>query len=201
MTDQYRKIALNNLEKLYGALPEDLDLRMGAERNHDEFVFQAFGEACRITRQDIILGQESASGVLGILISLYALHAASAPVEVEPLKSFKEFPNSMPYVGAFSSHTESVLVPHVERIQKNTEIILSIFNGREASASTSGDFSFIVFPLPKIALCYVFYREDDEFPASAICLYSKNANRFLPMDALADVGEYTSKKIIQLAES
>jgi hypothetical protein len=31
-----------------------------------------------------------------------------------------------------------------------------------------------------------------------VCLYSSNANRFMPMDGLADVGEYTSKTILEL---
>lgn len=34
---------------------------------------------------------------------------------------------------------------------------------------------------------------DEEFPASVTCLYSNNARMFLPIDGLADVGEYCSK--------
>jgi hypothetical protein len=54
--------------------------------------------------------------------------------------------------------------------------------------------------LPKIALCYIFYEADDDFPASVTCLYSNNANQFMSVDGLADVGEYTSRKIINLIE-
>ena len=61
-----------------------------------------------------------------------------------------------------------------------------------------GDFAFTLFPLPKIALCYIFYEADEDFPASVKCLFSNNANQFLPVDGLADVGEYTSKKIMDL---
>jgi hypothetical protein len=57
----------------------------------------------------------------------------------------------------------------------------------------------VVRPLPKIFLCYIFYEADEEFPPSATCLYSNNANRFMPVDGLADVGEYTSKRILDLA--
>jgi hypothetical protein len=62
----------------------------------------------------------------------------------------------------------------------------------------SGDIAFRVMPLPKIALCYIFYEADEDFPASATCLFSANANDFMPMDGLADTGEYTSRKILQL---
>jgi hypothetical protein len=52
--------------------------------------------------------------------------------------------------------------------------------------------------LPKVALCYIFYLPDEEFPASVTCLFSQNALSFMPLDGLADVAEYTSKVIIQL---
>jgi len=51
----------------------------------------------------------------------------------------------------------------------------------------------------KIALCYLFYEADEDFPASATCLYSTYAEQFLPVDALADVGEYTSRTILNIA--
>jgi hypothetical protein len=52
--------------------------------------------------------------------------------------------------------------------------------------------------LPKIALNFIFYRADDEFPASVTCLFSHNAASFLPTDALADTAEYTSKKMLDI---
>jgi hypothetical protein len=55
-----------------------------------------------------------------------------------------------------------------------------------------------VKPLPKIALCFIGYLADEEFPASATCLFSSNASDFMPMDGLADVGEYTARTICRL---
>jgi hypothetical protein len=63
---------------------------------------------------------------------------------------------------------------------------------------SSGDFSFLLFPLPKVALCYIFYLPDEDFPASVTCLFSSNATSFMPLDGLADVAECSSRKIIQL---
>ena len=71
-------------------------------------------------------------------------------------------------------------------------------SGRNAPAGVEGDFSFVIYPFPKIALCYIFYEADDDFSASVTCLYSNNALSFLPIDALADVGEYTSRKMLDL---
>jgi hypothetical protein len=196
----YAKIVQDNLKKLYGNLPEDLERVLPSLRNGNSFLFDAFGEKCELRPGGIFLGQVQQTGVIGILISLYALHAGPEPSLLEPLKAFKDFPNSMPYAGAFTIHTQQILVPHVERIEKSRDQIMANLSGHDAPASVKGDFSFVVYPLPKIALCYIFYEADDDFSASVTCLYSNNSPSFLPIDALADVGEYTSRKIIGLID-
>jgi hypothetical protein len=200
MTDNYTKIVKNNLERLYGDLPIDLAQNLPGEQDGERFIFDAFGEKCVIEPERITLGEEERSSVFKILISLYALNACSDICVLTPLKSFKEFSGSMPYVGAFTTHTEQLLVSHVAKIKEGVQSIIKKFKGEEAPSETGGDFSFIVYPLPKIALCYIFYEADDDFPASVTCLFSNNANQFLPVDALADVGEYTSRRILDLID-
>lgn len=198
MADNYTKIAQDNLKRLYDNLPEDLAKNLPGDQEGEQFVFNAFGDRCIIEPGGIRIGDGEESSVFGILISLYALNARPDICVTTPLKAFKEFPDSMPYAGAFMTHTEKVLVPHVNRIKQSVPSIRGAFNGKETPEGTGGDFSFMVYPLPKIALCYIFYEADADFPASVTCLYSNNARLFLPIDGLADVGEYCSKKIIQL---
>ena len=200
MSSNYAKIVQDNLEKLYENLPADLAGALPAKQNADSFLFEAFGDTCEIRSDSIFLGEVRQTGVIGILISLYALNAGLETCLVEPLKAFKDLPNSMPYAGAFVTHTQQILVPYVEKIQTSTDRIIEMFNGCKAPVGTGGDFSFMVYPLPKIALCYIFYEADEDFPASVTCLYSNNAISFLPIDALADVGEYTSKKILDIID-
>ena len=196
MSNNYAKIVQDNLKKLYQNLPTNLADVLPAQRNEDSFLFEAFGETCEIRSDGIFLGEVQQTGVIGILISLYALNAGLETCLVEPLKAFKGLPNSMPYAGAFVTHTQQILVPYVEKIQTSADRIIEMLNGCKAPSNVGGDFSFMVYPLPKIALCYIFYEADEDFPASVTCLYSNNAISFLPIDALADVGEYTSKKIL-----
>ena len=68
--------------------------------------------------------------------------------------------------------------------------------GRSPQGDGPGDWALVLEPLPKIALCYHFYLPDEDFPANVTCLYANNADRFLPTDALADVGEYMSRALI-----
>jgi hypothetical protein len=198
MEDNYQKIVEANVAKLYARLPHDLKDRLSASQDGKQFTFEAFGGICRIGPRGIYLDDDRQTGVIGILLSLYALHADPAPCVLEPFKAYKEFPNSMPYAGAFVSHTEQILVPQVDRLKTAKDRIWQQLKGHPAQASVSGDFAWAVYPLPKIALCYIFYEADEDFPASVTCLFSNNADTFLPMDALADVGEYTSKKMLAL---
>jgi hypothetical protein len=195
--DNYQKIAQDNLSRLYASLPKDLAANLPAEQEGNLFRFSAFGEECLLSPEGITLSGREGESVLGILISLYALHARPDLCETEPFKAFKEFPDSTPYVGAFTMHTEQLLVPHVDAIRQHRSAIMDALDGSDAPAGTAGDCAFVVRPLPKIALCYIFYEADEDFPASVTCLYSANARRFLPVDGLADVGEYTSKAIVR----
>jgi hypothetical protein len=198
MASAYEKIVKDNLLKLYSQPTEDLESKLLAVRKNNQFFFEAFGQPCQLSPDGIMLGDSPQEGVVGILISLYAQNTTKDACLLEPLKAYKDFPNSMPYAGAFVSHTQQVLVPKVEQIKSNQQKIWSAMNGMDAGSIASGDYSFVIYPLPKIALCYIIYEADDDFPASVTCLFSNNANKFLPMDALADVGEYTSKRILEL---
>jgi len=198
MINNYQIIIDRNLRALFA---DDLPERAGAmatDWNGRFLTFKAFGVACRITPEGIFLGDRLQTGPVGIIVSLYALHAIPESFQLEPFKSFKEIPNSAPYTVAFASHTERILVPKVDRLMKYRKLIMDQMDGFDAPAYMSGDEALVVKPLPKIALCYIFYAADEDFMASATCLYSNNANSFMPVDGLADVGEYTSRAMLDL---
>ena len=195
--DNYTKLVKGNLERLYANLPADLEARLPGEKSGMTFSFTAFGQNCIVAPNGFTLGGAPPSGIIGILLSLYALNAVPDDPVLEPLRAFKEFPGAAPYVGAFASHTEQILVPAVSKIKTNTDLITKRLSGRAVPSALSGDFAFMLRPLPKIFLCYIFYEADDDFPPSVTCLYSSNAHRFMPTDGLADVGEYTSKMILE----
>lgn len=179
-------------------MPEHLEQLLPGRYQREQLIFKAFGCSCRIGSDGITVGDKTETGVIGILISLYALHAKAEPCIPTPFKAFREIPNSIPYAGAFASRTEQILIPHIDKIEDNLNLVFETLNGETGTGSEGGDFSFVVRPFPKIKLNYIFYRADDDFSASATCLFSNNAPSFLPVDALADTGEYTSKKIIEL---
>jgi hypothetical protein len=193
----YQKIIKKNLQKAYHHTLEMLENTLPAHRNGDHFYFRAFGQDCIISRDGIYLDGNAEFGPKGIVISLYCCHGNSEKLQIEPFQSFKDFPNSMPYQGAFVANSERILVPLVPEIKRKRTEIKALFRGYDGPPDVSGDFSFVLYALPKVALCYIFYLPDEEFPASVTCLFSANAGAFLPLDGLADVAEYTSREIIR----
>jgi len=194
----YEKLIQQNLRRFLERNPADSERSLGAVRDGAGFTLKAFGGECSIGPKGITLDGEPLSDPRALVLSLYALHACPDPVVLEPFRAFRDLPYSMPYQGAFTANSERVLAPHVTGIQKNQSRIVEAFGSPEEPVRGAGDLSFVLFPLPKIALHYIFYLPDDEFPASATCLFSANASSFLPLDGLADVAEYASKEIIQM---
>jgi hypothetical protein len=198
MTSNYEKIITDNLTRIYANPQGTLEEALPADREGSAFLFRAFGQDCSLKPEKITLDGRPETGPKGLLVSLYATHVNHEPIQLEPFKAFKDLPGSMPYHGAFSANSEQILVPHVGQIKEGREAILGVFSGGKGPEGVAGDFAFVLYPLPKIALCYIFYLPDEEFPASVTCLFSQNALSFMPLDGIADVAEYTSKAIIQL---
>ena len=195
MATNYEKIITENLSSLFSGPPPDLDKSIGAKKRGQDLAFRAFGHECRIDPEKVTLSGIPSIDPKGLLVSLYARHAGFEEIQLEPFKAFKDFPGSMPYQGAFSANSERALIPHVPLIKDKARTIKEAFGGEDG---VMGDFSLILYPLPKIALYYIFYLSDEEFSASATSLFSANALSFMPLDGLADVAEYTSKEMIQL---
>lgn len=195
MTTNYEKMIHENLSGLFEKRPPDLEARLGASKSGGGVSLQAFGEPAWFDHEKVMFRGQKDVDPKGLLVSLYAMHAGQAKIQLEPFKAFKDFPGSMPYHGAFSANSERVLIPHVNKIQEKMAEIISVFDGE---AGQNGDFSMRLYPFPKIAVYTIFYLADDEFPASATALFSANALDFMPLDGLADVAEYTAKKIIQM---
>lgn len=196
MSPGYRKIRDEYLRKAWTRKPEVLSVCLPAEIKGDGLIFRAFGEECILTKEEIMFAGKPVDGPVGLLVALYASHVPNLALQFHPLKSFKELPNSMPYHSAFAANAERILEPYVTKMNLCKEKIISQFSGYVNEDAMSGDFSFTLFPLPKVPLYYIFHLPDDEFSASVTCLFANNAGFFMPTDGLADIAEYTAKKII-----
>ncbi len=200
MSDRLLDIQMSYLEELYRELPENCEQTLLAAREKNSFHFNAFGEPCILSPEGISLGGEKLGGPKGVLIALYARHARIDAVQLNPLKSFKQFKGSMPYHAAFTAYSETSLAPFVNQLKSAKDRVIAAFDGYE-NEKAKGDFSFTLYPLPKVPLYYICYTADEEFPSSVTCLFAANAELFMPVAGLADVAEYTAKKMIDLVSA
>lgn len=198
MSQNLLHIQKEYLQKAWTRSLHELEKTLPARYEGNAFHFQAFGEPCEVHREKILLGGEPLQSAEGVLIAIYAGFAKDEPVQLQPLKAFRQFPGGMGYQAAFAMNAEKILIPYVHSIQERQEGIIARFSGNPNRDVKRYDFSFTLFPLPRIPLYYLFNLPDEEFPASVTCLFSSNADRFLTVEGLADTAEYTAKKIIML---
>jgi hypothetical protein len=198
MSQNFLDIQKEYLQKAWARPIQELKQALPAHYAGGSFYFQAFGELCDLCPEKILLGGESLTGPEGILIALYALHVQNEEPQFRPLKAFKQFPGGMGYQAAFAMNAEKALHPFAPVIQKQKEQIITRLSGYPNQDARRCDLSFTLFPLPRVGLYYILNLPDEEFPASVTCLFPSNADRFLPVTGLADVAEYTAKKIIRL---
>jgi len=198
MSENLLLIQKEYLQKVWLRRPEELEASIPAMRQGNCLRFRAFGEPCELYPGEIILGGQLLTGPEGILIAMYASHVPNEKLQIHPLKSFKQFPGSMAYQGAFTLNAEKILIPYVPAIKEHQQDLVIRFSGHSNLDAPIGDFSFTLFPLPRVAFYYTFYLADDEFPAAATCLFPANATTFMLLAGLADTAEFTARKIIEL---
>jgi hypothetical protein len=156
MDAKYLPIQKQHLKAAWSRGAEELEQTLPAEREADCLYFQAFGENCELCSETISLAGKLVSGPVGILLPLYARYVHNESPKLHPLQSFRELPNSAPYQGAFVARSEQVLVPYVLAIQSEQEGVVQRFSGKINTNAPSGDFSFTLYPLPRIPLYYIF---------------------------------------------
>lgn len=199
MCGNYLKIQQEYLQRAWSRPLQDLEQGIPAEYRQECLHFRAFGHPCALCKGSVLLDDQSATGPEGLLVAMYASCVTAKPVRIHPPASFRELPGSMPYQAAFTANAERILIPSVPAIQRKQQEIISSFSGHLNPDAESGDFSFTLHPLPRVPLYYIFHLPDEEFPAAVTCLFAANALDFMPLDGLADVAEYTSRRIQSIA--
>ncbi len=198
MRSTLREIQREYLQKAWSRPPRELEEALPASFKGRAFHFRAFGGDCELHPDQILLNGEPLDTPEGVLIAIYACQTSPEPITLHPLKAFRQFQGGMNYQAAFAQNAERILIPYVPSLQTRQEELIARFNGHPNLDVRRYDFSFTLYPLPKIPLYYLFNLADEEFPPTVTCLFSSNADHFLPVEGLADTAEYTAKKIITL---
>ena len=67
-------------------------------------------------------------------------------------------------------------------------------------ATQRGDGAFELRALPRIPLEYIFYAEDDEFPAQLTIIFDRTIDRHLPLDAIWALVNLATRSILKAGD-
>ncbi len=156
MSQNYLNIRNDYLRKAWARSPVVLSACLPAEPTAAGLRFQAFGEECLLTGEEITLMAPPPPVRKACSSPFMPASVPDLPVDLNSLRSFKELPNSMPYQGAFAANAEQILVPQVTAIHQHQERLAAVFSGRINVRSRQRRLFLHLISLAALCLCTTF---------------------------------------------
>ncbi|MBA4423017.1 MAG: hypothetical protein C0390_07930 [Syntrophus sp. (in: bacteria)] len=113
-----------------------------------------------------------------LLILHYLVTAGGTPPGTEQI-SFKEVPEGVVYYPTFYKRAIRPLLPKFGATPANLIPAAAMFGGCDAH---QGDAAVTIQAFPKVAITWVLWRGDDEFPAEGTILVDRNIQDYLPTE-------------------
>ena len=137
---------------------------------------------------------EEADLHLQILLLHYLAKAKGESIRQEWI-SFKELPDGFIYINPFTKRT---INPMLSLFAKDLDMFLNVAKRLGAQVEQLGDASVTIQVLPKIAITYVIWQEDEEFPSSGNILFDGSAASYLPTEDYAFLASFVVFKMKEL---
>lgn len=132
------------------------------------------------------------------LILLHYLFLASGVPMADRWIAFRELPGGMGYDAAFQQRANRRLASAFGRRLDAFEKAARALGGIRLDV---GDAAYAFDVLPRVRMAVVLYRGDEEFQPSANVIYDGAADRYLPTEDLAVLGDILASVLIKLAGS
>jgi hypothetical protein len=136
---------------------------------------------------------EEPAAAIQIILLHYLINADGTP-PVDEWIAFRQLPGGQAYEGAFRQRAP---LPLAAAFDANPSEVTAAAEALGGTALSYGDVSYLFRALPRLRMAVVFYRSDDEFPASANVLFDGAAENCLPTEDLAVLGELLADLILQ----
>lgn len=178
------------------ALPKLAD-RLGARYSEAEetLLLDLLGQEYCIRHDGITLRGQNAPEIHEAVILSYLRSSGTSFVPV-PWRAYGGFPGAAAF--EFRKIVEVPLLPHVQELLDRSASLLPLFDGSAAASLIGCDLAFSVRALPKVHLHVELCRENDEFPAELWVLFTSNADRFLSVSAMLQLGELFKERLVSL---
>ena len=192
-------------EELADLDPDDVCRRSGAEWTGESYLMRILGRAYLLTPGDRRMryadaGQgeegESALKALCFVAVHYLLNASEIPLSGE-LVAASELKGGKLFFAAGAHSPDFGLLEEVFAVSSQAiERGAAALGGRKVE---HGDLSVEITALQRLPITFVFWRGDEEFPASTSMLFDRTAERQLPLDVILALGQETMRQLIESA--
>ncbi len=175
--------------KMKAKEPAEMARNSGAHWNPDLGVItlKYLGQDYTVTYPGIVVGYAAKEGEVPLKEQALLLHylctANGAPVQDKYI-SFKELPDGAIYIDPFYRRA---IEPMIKVFGQNHELFLQVAAKLGGVKQVLGDVSVTIQVLPRVAITYVLWAADDEFPATGNILFDASAANYLPTEDYAVV--------------
>jgi len=126
-------------------------------------------------RREVDLNGEPAGIRPAILILHYLLKAGGTPLSGKEI-SFKEVPQGSLYFQPFRGR---VIFPILRLFDTKEEELLTAVERLGGRETEEGDRSFLLHPLPRVTVRYIYYREEEGIPPDVNVLFDASIADYL----------------------
>lgn len=116
------------------------------------------------------------------ILMLHYLTTANGQPLVKNWISFKELPDGAIYNDPFTRRT---IKPMLDTFSDNPENLVRLAEEIGGMAGDIGDVSVTLPVFPQVAITYVIWEGDEEFPATGTVLFDSSAKSYLPTEDYA----------------
>ncbi len=171
--------------------------RIGALYNEEEdaLLLGMLGQEYVIRHSGMTLRGQKAPETHEQVILEYLFSAGTTFVETpwRPLGDFIGQP-----VPEFRKRVELPIAQHASEFIPRARALIPHFDGVVVPSVIGMDVAMTVVALPRVHLRVELSQEDQEFPPEAWVLFSNNANNYLSVPTLQDLGELFKERLLSL---
>jgi len=175
--------------------PEELAARSGARWNGDCFEVPLLGKTYRITHPEYVVrssadGEPCPEELQAMLLDYLKLADGTPPAG--HWVSYRELPHGQFYYHAFQGYAER---PLVQAVGNDVDRLAQAARSAGGQEIDYGDCGYAFDVLPRVKVALVYWKGDEEFPPTASVLFDASAERYLPVDGLAQLGRMVTSRL------
>lgn len=162
-----------------------------------EFQLSLFGAEVRCTAPEFKFSSVEGLGLPEFqqLLLLYYFATADGTALSKRWVSFADLPGGRMYAQAFQGYSGDEIV---KVFAEELQAFKSACEQANGQPDANGDAAYTFQALPQLAVRFVYWLGEDDFPSSCKIHFDSVATHYMPIDACAIIGSTLARKIIKM---